>query len=294
MLEVKALREIAIGDLDLLPRPISYVPTMGALHAGHQELIQEAKHFSAHTLVSVFVNPLQFESPEDLEKYPRTRESDFAAASEAGAEYIWFPQYNDLYPSEPQLVSAGDIGRGYEGKSRPGHFDGMLTVVKRYFDLVKPEYAIFGEKDWQQLTLIRNMVRDHKLPVKIISVPTVREQSGVAMSSRNSRLSFEGMEAANVIHQALIQASALGSTTEREARLREVLSSEKKFAIDYADEIVSDRFSRPEQYEDGDRLIVACWIEGVRLIDNIAINHSIDASQQGQEISLNSAKGLKL
>jgi pantoate--beta-alanine ligase len=162
---------------------------MGALHKGHQQLIREANRLSENTLVSVFINPLQFDSATDLEKYPRTHEGDCLLSEEAGAKFIWFPSYQELYPSDPQIISAGEIGKRFEGASRPGHFDGMLTVVKRYFDLINPEYAIFGEKDWQQLCLIRKMVKDQNLSLNIVAVPTVRESSGLALSSRNSRLS---------------------------------------------------------------------------------------------------------
>jgi pantoate--beta-alanine ligase len=266
---------------------------MGALHEGHQQLIREASKVSENSLVSVFVNPLQFDSAEDLQKYPRTYDNDFRASSEAGAKFVWFPKHEDLYPEKPQLISSGEIGRKYEGASRPGHFDGMLTVVKRYFDLINPDYAIFGEKDWQQLTLIRNMVTELNLPIKIIPSPTVREESGLAMSSRNARLSAEGLRAASIIFQALASARELSTRVEREKQLRSVLVQEPLFNVDYADEIKSESFSVPHDGADGDRLIVAGWIEGVRLIDNISIGNEVIESYpvRNERVEL-SLKGL--
>ena len=293
MLKVKSLREIAVSDLAKLPRPIAYVPTMGALHAGHQQLIHEATGLSPHTLVSIFVNPLQFESAQDLEKYPRTHDQDFSLSEQAGAELIWFPLYEVLYPAQPELISSGEIGKRYEGKSRLGHFDGMLTVVKRYFDLIQPEFAIFGEKDWQQLSLIRKMVKDLNLPVKIIASETVREESGLALSSRNARLSESGRQAATIIFQALSQAKKMPTRMARETLLRDILMKESSFTLDYAEEIDSETFSSPSSQLSGDRLIVAGWIEGVRLIDNIAIdNDGVGSNQMQEQGNYISMKGL--
>ena len=166
-----------------------FVPTMGALHAGHAALISAARKRTDNVIVSVFVNPLQFNDPEDLMKYPRTPERDREIAIEAGATEVWFPEYEDIYPSNPLLIEAGPVGDLFEGASRPGHFTGMLTVVKRLFDLVKPDFAIFGEKDFQQLFLIKEMVGKFELPIEIVAHPIVREPDGLALSSRNVRLS---------------------------------------------------------------------------------------------------------
>jgi pantoate--beta-alanine ligase len=148
----------------------AFVPTMGALHEGHASLIKKARTLSETVVVSIFINPLQFENKDDLAKYPRTPEFDIELAAQSGATHLWLPTVEEIYPGEVQKVSAGALGDVYEGIKRPGHFDGVLTVVNRLFELVKPKWAIFGEKDFQQLTLIKSM----KSEVKIIGAPTIR------------------------------------------------------------------------------------------------------------------------
>lgn len=235
-----------------------FVPTMGALHAGHAALISAARKRTEQVIVSVFVNPLQFNDPEDLKKYPRTPERDREIAIAAGATEVWFPEYPEIYPAEPQRIEAGPVGELFEGASRPGHFSGMLTVVKRFFDLVKPDFAIFGEKDFQQLFLIKEMVEKYKLPIEIVSHPIVRESDGLAMSSRNVRLSPEDRKRALIIYKAL--------NSGRE-NLRAVLDSEPAWKTDYATVINSDNFK--EEISSKQRAIVAGWIGGIRLIDNM-------------------------
>lgn len=234
-----------------------FVPTMGALHAGHAALISAARKRSDEVIVSVFVNPLQFNDPEDLKKYPRTPERDREIALAAGATEVWFPEYEEIYPSAPERIEAGPVSDLFEGASRPGHFSGMLTVVKRLFDLVKPDFAVFGEKDFQQLFLIKEMVSKQKLPIEIISHPIVREADGLAMSSRNVRLSPEDRQKALIIYRAL--------NAGRE-NLRAVLDSETAWKTDYATVINPENFK--EESSDKQRAIVAGWIGGVRLIDN--------------------------
>ena len=235
-----------------------FVPTMGALHAGHAALISAARKRTENVIVSVFVNPLQFNDPEDLKKYPRTPERDREIAMEAGASEVWFPEYSEIYPSEPERIEAGPVGDLFEGASRPGHFSGMLTVVKRLFDLVRPNFAVFGEKDFQQLFLIKEMVDKYNLPIEIVSHPIVRESDGLAMSSRNVRLSPEDRKRALIIYKAL--------NSGRE-NLRAVLDSEPAWKTDYAAVINPDNFK--EEISSKQRAIVAGWIGGVRLIDNM-------------------------
>lgn len=236
-----------------------FVPTMGALHAGHAALINAARKRSEKVIVSVFVNPLQFNDPDDLKKYPRTPERDREIAIAAGASEVWFPEYEEIYPADPIRIEAGPVGDLFEGASRPGHFSGMLTVVKRLFDLVKPDFAIFGEKDFQQLFLIKEMVSKFEIPVDIVSHPIVREPDGLAMSSRNVRLSSEDRQRALVIYKAL-QAGR--------DQLREVLDSEPAWRTDYATVINPENFK--EELAPKQRAIVAGWIGGVRLIDNMS------------------------
>lgn len=235
-----------------------FVPTMGALHAGHAALISAARKRTDNVIVSVFVNPLQFNDPEDLMKYPRTPERDREIAIEAGATEVWFPEYEDIYPSNPLLIEAGPVGDLFEGASRPGHFTGMLTVVKRLFDLVKPDFAIFGEKDFQQLFLIKEMVGKFELPIEIVAHPIVREPDGLALSSRNVRLSQEDRKRAPIIYEAL--------KSGRE-NLKQVLEREPAWKTDYVTVINPENFK--EEMAPRQRAIVAGWIGGVRLIDNM-------------------------
>ncbi len=241
-----------------LPSACAFVPTMGALHAGHASLFQLAKKYSENVVASIFVNPLQFESQEDLAKYPRTPDIDIEIAAAAGVTHLWLPNQSEIYPEGFAKQSAGPIGDIYEGKSRPGHFDGVLTVVRRLFDLVNPTVAIFVEKDFQQLHLIKTIAGE----VEIITAPTVRENDGLAMSSRNVRLTPEGRTAATVIYRALIQAK-----TEEE--LRAILATEPAFTVDYADYIDEQSFAHAQSTSSDLRAIVAGWINGVRLIDNM-------------------------
>jgi len=235
-----------------------FVPTMGALHAGHAALISAARKRSNHVVVSIFVNPLQFNAPKDLEKYPRTPDHDRELALAAGASEVWFPTVEEIYPSNPELVKAGPIGEVFEGFSRPGHFDGVLTVVKRLFDLVQPDFAIFGEKDFQQLFLIKQMVRNFNLPIEIIAHPTIREADGLALSSRNIRLSSEDRVKAAIIYKAL--------NSSRD-QMNAVLASEPAWKTDYATVINPENFK--EEFAPKQRAIIAGWIGGIRLIDNM-------------------------
>jgi pantoate--beta-alanine ligase len=241
------------------------VPTMGALHKGHQALIKRARTLDKDVIVSIFVNPLQFENKEDLEKYPRTPERDIEIATIAGANEVWFPEYDDLFPVGFKTLSAGALGNVFEGASRPGHFDGVVTVVDRLFAIAKPEIAIFGEKDFQQLTIIKAM----KTKVEIIGVPTVREFDGLAMSSRNLRLSESGRSVALVIHRALAAAKLAPSVEIAQEILNTTLSTESGFAKDYAAIIDEKDFSLAHEHTANRRAIIAGWVEGVRLIDSM-------------------------
>jgi pantoate--beta-alanine ligase len=241
-----------------LPSACAFVPTMGALHAGHASLFTLAKEYSDDVVASIFVNPLQFESKEDLAKYPRTPELDIEIAAASGVTHLWLPQQSEIYPDGFSKVSAGPIGDIYEGKSRPGHFDGVLTVVRRLFDLVRPKVAIFGEKDFQQLQLIKTIAGD----IEIVTAPTIRENDGLAMSSRNVRLTPEDRSAAQVIYRALSESTS-------EAQLRAILASEPVLTVDYADFIDEKTFAHAQSDTADVRAIVAGWINGVRLIDNM-------------------------
>lgn len=233
-----------------------FVPTMGALHAGHASLIRAAAAECDEIIVSVFVNPLQFNDLNDLEKYPRTPEKDREIAIEAGATSVWFPTYEEIYPAEINKLDPGKLGDMYEGASRPGHFAGVLTVVNRLFEIVKPDIAYFGEKDFQQLFLIKKTFPN----IKIVGLPTIREVDGLALSSRNVRLSPEDRVAALVISRAL-----------KSGDLENTLATEPNFTKDYAVVIDEDTFELATSNTKHKRALIAGTVGGVRLIDNMVI-----------------------
>ena len=251
-----------VTDARQLPSACAFVPTMGALHAGHASLFALAKKYSNDVVASIFINPLQFESKEDLAQYPRTPDIDIAIADAAGVTHLWLPTQSEIYPDGYTKKSAGPMGDIYEGKSRAGHFDGVLTVVHQFFELLKPKVAIFGEKDFQQLQLIKTIAGD----IEIVTAPTIREGDGLALSSRNMRLTEEGRSAAHVIYRALTQANS-------ESELREILASESAFILDYADFIDEKTFAHAQSDTQDIRAIVAGWINGVRLIDNMSMGN---------------------
>jgi pantoate--beta-alanine ligase len=256
-----------VTDASELVYGCAFVPTMGALHAGHQSLFRIAAAHSDQVLASIFVNPLQFESAEDLEKYPRTPEKDIEMAEAAGVTHLWFPRYEELYPEDFEKLSAGPLGDIYEGASRPGHFDGVVTVVSRLFELAQPKSAIFGEKDFQQLTLIKRIKSD----VEIIAAPTIRESDGLALSSRNLRLDLEARKAATAISRALFAASSEQSLESAQSVMLQILSDEATFTCDYAEIIDENEFTPATQSTPHARAIIAGWINGIRLIDNMVM-----------------------
>jgi pantoate--beta-alanine ligase len=245
----------------------AFVPTMGALHSGHQSLFKIAASHNEQVLASIFINPLQFESAEDLEKYPRTPEKDIEIAQAAGVTHLWFPRYEELYPEGFEKLSAGPLGDLYEGASRPGHFDGVVTVVSRLFELAQPQCAIFGEKDFQQLALIKKIKTD----VEIIAAPTIRESDGLALSSRNVRLEPVARKAATVISRALFAAASQENIASAHSRLLEVLAEEDAFTCDYAEIIDENEFTSATESTAHARAIIAGWLNGIRLIDNMAM-----------------------
>ena len=258
MIEViKSVDDLARQKWDVL------VPTMGALHAGHQSLIKLGKDLGEKVIVSIFVNPLQFENKSDLESYPKTFEQDLQFAKQAGATAVFTPSESDIYPGQIEKIEAGSVGDIFEGKSRPGHFTGVLTVVKRLFDLVQPKHAVFGEKDFQQLFLIKKMVNDLKLPVNVVAAPTIRDSSNLALSSRNSRLSVEDKKVAQVMYQAITQ----NNIEDARALMKKV----DGFSLDYLELIDEQSFTLATPDTKNKRLIIAGWVNQVRLIDNMAM-----------------------
>jgi pantoate--beta-alanine ligase len=259
-------------DLEL-KHPVALVPTMGALHAGHASLVKIAKKYSDEVVVSIFVNPLQFENPNDFSSYPKSVNADAQLATTSGATKIWTPTFEEIYPNDPEIIASGEIGNLFEGVHRFGHFDGMLTVVKRLFDLVQPKFAVFGEKDFQQLFLIKRMVAQMKLPIEIIAAPTIRESSGLAMSSRNQKLSITERENAAGIYKALNLANSASELTTARSQLNTGISTIPNFLLDYAEIIDGESFAIAEDSTVNCRAIVAGWINGIRLIDNMAMSN---------------------
>ena len=252
-------------------KKIAFVPTMGALHQGHISLVKEAKSLAGQVVMSIFVNPTQFESVEDLAKYPRTLNADIQLAEAAGVDLLWTPDVSEIYPDKYKLIDAGELGRIYEGHSRAGHFDGVLTVVNRLFEIVKPDYAIFGEKDFQQLFLIKEFSKRAHPGIEIISGKTIREDSGLALSSRNVRLSPEEKNSALVISRALEIGSKQQSYAEIKSRVRAELFTEIDFKLDYFAIVNPKSLLEVDQSHIGPvQLLLAGWVGSVRLIDNFA------------------------
>jgi pantoate--beta-alanine ligase len=252
-------------------KKIAFVPTMGALHQGHISLVKEAKSLADEVVMSIFVNPTQFESVEDLAKYPRTLNADIQLAESAGVDFLWTPDVSEIYPDKYKLIDAGELGRIYEGHSRAGHFDGVLTVVNRLFEIVKPDYAIFGEKDFQQLFLIKEFSKRAHPGIEIISGKTIREDSGLALSSRNVRLSPEEKNSALVISRALEIGRKEQSYAEVKSSVLAELATEIDFKLDYFAIVNPKSLLEVDQSHTGPvQLLLAGWVGSVRLIDNFA------------------------
>ncbi len=257
---------------------VGFVPTMGALHAGHASLIRRARDDCAAVAVSVFVNPEQFGPNEDFAAYPRDEHRDIAACEEMGVDLVFVPPEEEIYPTGIALIEPepGAEGEVLEGASRPGHFRGVLKAVHRLFDLAGPCNAYFGEKDAQQLFLVRRMVSERGLPVNVVGCPTVRESDGLAVSSRNAFLSTEEREQAGCLFLGLSEAAALARKGERDtsvlvAAIAREVGATPLAKIDYA-AVVDDRtFEQPRMIEGFARALVAVRFPGARLIDNLAL-----------------------
>ncbi|HEY1829441.1 MAG TPA: pantoate--beta-alanine ligase [Acidimicrobiales bacterium] len=256
------------------------VPTMGALHRGHRSLIEAARAECDVVVVSIFVNPLQFGDPDDIERYPRPLEDDLALCADAGVDVVFAPTVPEMYPDWPRpvetTVSVSGVSVAWEGASRPGHFDGVATVVSKLFAIAGPCRAYFGEKDFQQLAVVRRMVRDLSLPVTIVGGPTVREADGLALSSRNVRLSADERRAATVLSRALgAGQAAISEGIRSAAQLRhvmaDVVATEPSVALDYAVAVDTDSLLETVALDDPltTRLLIAAVVGPVRLIDNM-------------------------
>ncbi|GAA2664101.1 pantoate--beta-alanine ligase [Nonomuraea recticatena] len=251
---------------------VALVPTMGALHEGHRSLIRMARAMGEQVVVSIFVNPLQFGPDEDYARYPRTLAADLEICAEEGVDVVFAPSPDDMYRPDRQVsVSAGEMGTIVEGAVRPGHFDGMLTVVLKLFNLVRPDIAVFGQKDAQQLALIRRMVADLDLPIEIVGAPTVREGDGLALSSRNRYLTSDDRHAALALSRALRAGAAEREPAAVRAAAREVLAS-SALEVDYLVLVDPATFAEvPDSYRGEAVLAVAAKVGSTRLIDNLPL-----------------------
>jgi pantoate--beta-alanine ligase len=260
-------------------RSVGFVATMGALHDGHRSLLARARAEADLVAMSIFVNPLQFGPHEDMDAYPREPEGDLAVAERDGVDVVFAPAAEEMYPGgTPEVtVSPGPLGERLEGASRPGHFAGVCTVVARLFGLVGPCTAYFGEKDAQQLALVRRMVSDLEFPVAVFGCPTIREPDGLALSSRNGLLSPEERDAARCLYEALARAAWLVEGGERDAivlraEMAKRIGSEPLAAIDYAAVVDDDTFEDVDRLSGPSRALVAARFGSTRLIDNLLLD----------------------
>lgn len=264
-------------------KTVVLIPTMGFLHEGHLSMVKaarmkDARHERIFVVMSIFVNPLQFGPNEDFEKYPRDLNRDASLAEQAGVDLLFAPSVKEMYP-EGDSLTAVQVIRMTDvlcGASRPGHFQGVATVVSKLFNIVQPEEAYFGQKDYQQVTVIRQIVKDLNIPVKILSFPTVRENSGLALSSRNAYLNSEERKEAPVLYRSLQEAAVLIAGGERssdviKARIRKRISEESNGKIDYVELYRADDLSEIKQINVPVVIVLAVRFGATRLIDNIVV-----------------------
>ncbi len=259
-------------------KKIAFVPTMGYLHQGHLSLVEKARQLGDVVVVSIFVNPTQFGPSEDFDRYPRDLEGDLKKLEPYRVEYVFYPSAREMYPEGYQTyVEVERLSRGLCGDFRPGHFRGVCTVVCKLFNIVQPDFAIFGEKDYQQLRVIEQMTRDLNFPVQIIGMPTVREEDGLAMSSRNAYLSEGERKQALSLSRALFSCQELVRKGEKDSavlkeKAREIISQNSDARIEYIE--IRDAYTL-EPLEKIDRpaqMLLAVWVGNTRLIDNIRLN----------------------
>lgn len=258
-------------------RIVGFVPTMGALHTGHTALVQRAKQECSPVIASIFVNPKQFGPNEDFTKYPRKIESDSEEFSTAGVDTLFLPAAAEIYPNNFRTyVTVEGLSDRLEGRSRPGHFRGVATVVMKLLEIVQPHYAYFGRKDAQQVRIISQMARDLNLDTEIVVCPIVREADGLALSSRNAYLTAEERHAATVLHRALTAARAqlaagVRDTLQLQTTMRNVIAAEPLAAIDYAEIVDADSFEPVMRIARPSYAVLAVFLGKTRLIDNLYV-----------------------
>ncbi len=255
MSDLKVFESIAefikYRDQNLLSKKVGFVPTMGALHEGHASLLRKSSQENEFTVLSIYVNPTQFNNPDDLKKYPRTWEADLEIAKESGANIVISPKYEEMYSDNYRYkVTEAEFSKILCGAHRPGHFDGVLTVVMKLLNIVSANKAYFGEKDYQQLQLIKDMTKNFFMKTEIVPCPTLREKDGLAMSSRNVRLTTAGRQKAPALYEALTNSKSVNEAREK--------LQLKNIEVEYLEEHFGRRF-------------IAAFIDQVRLIDNVSI-----------------------
>jgi len=258
---------------------VGFVPTMGYLHRGHMELVKLSKLQNEVTVVSIYVNPIQFGVGEDYERYPRDLERDLAMCEDAGVDVVFAPEDQEMYPQLPSVkIDIPGLTDRLEGAYRPGHFNGVAIVVLKLLHIVQPDRAYFGEKDYQQLKVVERLVKDLSLPVEIVPVPTVREEDGLACSSRNVYLSPEERQSALAIYRSFLLAQKLFQSGNTDANLLKeamkdfLLKHPHVRKIDYV-EITDEELNPVEEVKEGDRILVALYVGNTRLIDNWRLSH---------------------
>lgn len=257
---------------------VGFVPTMGALHEGHLSLVDQAKKETDIIVVSVFINPAQFNNPDDLRKYPRDMEGDMQKLKQRGVDIVFAPSEQEMYPEKTsKTYDFGHLDKVMEGKHRPGHFSGVALIVHKLFDIIHPDKAYFGNKDYQQLVIIKQLTRQENLPVEVVGCPILREPDGLAMSSRNQRLTQQERKVAPVLYQTLKKAVELGNHQTVDAVKRFVTEEIKKtnaLELEYFDIADSNTLTSISKWSESDnpRGFIAAWLGDVRLIDNVAFN----------------------
>ena len=271
---VHTVEEIKQKRLEFSQRKIGFVPTMGALHEGHLALVKKCKSESELSIVSIFVNPTQFNDNKDLEKYPNTIEADLKSLEQMDVDIVFIPNFEDLYQNEQKLtVNIAEIEQKMEGSKRPGHFDGVIRVLSIFFNLIKPKYAYFGEKDYQQVLVVQQLINQHFPTISLIKCPTIREHNGLAKSSRNKLLSESAFNRSGEIYSTLkwikenITAQSINSILDDGVR-----KLSERFEVEYLELRNENNLEETSNSLENSRLFVAVQIESIRLIDNIALN----------------------
>ena len=271
---VHTVEEIKQKRIKFSQQKIGFVPTMGALHEGHLALVKKCKSESELSIVSIFVNPTQFNDNKDLEKYPNTIEVDLKSLEQMDVDIVFIPKYEDLYQNEQKLdVNIIEIEQKMEGSKRPGHFEGVIRVLSIFFNLIKPNYAYFGEKDYQQVLVVQQLINQHFPTISLIKCPTIRERNGLAKSSRNKLLSESAFNLSGEIYSTLkwikenITAQSINSILDDGMR-----KLSERFEVEYLELRNENNLEETSNSLENSRLFVAVQIESIRLIDNIALN----------------------